>query len=286
VAGGLTEAAAADRIVVTRESAAGTREELPVSAPGSSGGESADPALAAGDRILVPERAHWRESARVEVRGEVALPGPYGIVDGKDRLGTVIDRAGGFTEWADSMSIRVERSAQAAVRDSAFMRLAREDDLLVPPGDRDYVATTVRVNEIVSLSSSRWADSGRTWDEWMKLPLLEGDRVVVPRRAITVMVQGEVMSPGHVPYRPGMNVAGYVNAAGGFTGRANRGRVRVTLVATGRPVNASDVHEIRAGDAIWVPVRDPRNTWNTVADILTTVAQLATVVLVVREVTK
>lgn len=280
VAGGLTDAASPDRIVLSRESTPGRREEIAV------GGAEDDPLLEPGDRLLVSGLSHWREGSRVDVLGEVSRPGPYGIVDGSDRLGDVLQRAGGFTTWADSMSVRVERGAQAAVRDTAFLRLAREQEALVPAGDRGYVATTTRANEIVSLSASRWAEGGHAWTSWMELPLLAGDRVVVPRRPLTVMVQGEVMSPGHVPYRAGWNVSDFVNAAGGYTGRANRGRALVTLAATGRPVSASDVKTIGPGDAIWVPVRDPRNTWTVITDVLTTTAQLATIVLVVREVTK
>lgn len=287
VAGGLLARAARDRITLSRQSDPGHREEIPISAAaGAPGTDAQDPLLAGGDRLLVLERSHGEEGARVEVLGEVVLPGPYGIVDGVDRLGSVLARTGGFTEWADSNAIRIERNSDSAVRDSAFLRIAREQDALVPPGERDYVIARSRERAAFSLSADGWARSGRSRESWKEIPLLDGDRVIVPRPSLTVMVQGEVKAPGHVPFEPGKGVADYVNAAGGYTGRANRSRTRITLAATGRPVDAGDVREVQRGDIIWVPAREPRSPWGVLRDVLTTAAQAATIYLVVREATK
>jgi protein involved in polysaccharide export with SLBB domain len=103
---------------------------------------------------------------------------------------------------------------------------------------------------------------------------------------LTVMVQGEVKIPGHVPYTPGRGVDDYVRSAGGYTARASKGRVRVTAAATGRPVGARDVRELQAGDVVWVPARDRQSFWGSVRDVLTTAAQAATIYLVVREATR
>jgi len=287
VAGGLLARAAGDRITLSRETAPGHREEIAVTPPGADGGgDAGNPALEPGDRLLVPEQAHWREGARVEIIGEVSLPGPYGIVDGVDRLGSLFPRAGGFTPWADSAAIRIERDSDAAVRDSAFLRLAREQGALVPADERDYVVALTRERAAISLSAGGGAKSGRPWEAWKEIVLLDGDRVVVPRRSLTVMVQGEVKVPGHVPFELGRGVGDYVHAAGGYTGRANKGRVRVTLAATGRPVSDGDVRELHAGDIVWVPAREPRSAWSVAREILTTAAQAATIYLVVRQATK
>lgn len=287
LAGGLLARAADDRIALSRETAPGHRDEIAVAAPGVGGGNDAgNPALEPGDRLFVPERVHWREGARATILGEVSLPGPYGIVDGVDRLGSLFTRAGGFTAWADSAAIRIERSSDAAVRDSAFLRLAREQDFLVTADERDYVVARTRERAAISLSAGGGERAGRTWEGWMEIPLLDGDRIVVPRRSFTVMVQGEVKAPGHVPFEPGRGVGDYVHAAGGYTGRASKGRVRVTLAATGRAVSAGDVRELRAGDIVWVPAREPRSAWGIAREVLMTATQAATIYLVARQATK
>jgi protein involved in polysaccharide export with SLBB domain len=100
------------------------------------------------------------------------------------------------------------------------------------------------------------------------------------------MVQGEVKAPGHVPFESGRRVSDYIDEAGGYTGRANKGRVRVTLAATGRAVSAGDVGALHAGDIVWVPAREPRSAWGIARDVLTTAAQAATIYLVVQQATK
>jgi protein involved in polysaccharide export with SLBB domain len=275
-AGGLLEDAAADRIALSRESAPGKRVDVVVAT-----GE--DPEIQAGDRLFVPSRSHWREIADVEVRGEVKYPGPYAIADGEERLGPFLERAGGLTDWADGSAIRIEREASAAVRDTAFFRLAREQEGLIPASEQDYLVTLARENRAVSLSAASWIRKG---SDWRDIVLLDGDRVLVPRRSLTVMVQGEVKAPGHVPFEAGRSVSDYIGAAGGATGRANRARIRVTLAATGRAVGAGDVAALQAGDAIWVPAREPRSSWGVLRDVLTTAAQAATIYLVVREATR
>jgi protein involved in polysaccharide export with SLBB domain len=291
-AGGLLARAATDRLMLSRESEPGHREDFVIAAPSGTAptttpdGAPDDPLLEPGDRIFVPERAHWHEGARAEIRGEIALPGPYAIEDGVDRLGGLLQRSGGFTEWADSNAVRIERSSDAALRDSAFVRLAREQEGLVPEGERGYLVALSRENAAINISAAGWTKSGHSSESWTQIPLLDGDRVIVPRRALTVMVQGEVKAPGHVPFEPGRRLGDYLDAAGGFTGRANKGRLRVTLASTGRAVSAGDVREIHAGDAIWVPAREPRSVWGTARDVLTTAAQAATIYLVVHQATK
>ena len=161
--------------------------------------------------------------------------------------------------------------------------MAREQEGLVTDGERDYLVALTRERRAISLTASAWAKPGRAWSD---IPLLDGDRIVVPRRSLTVMVQGEVRAPGHVPFQPGGNVGEYIAAAGGFTGSANKGRVRVTLAATGRPVGGNDVRTLHAGDIVWVPARTPRSFWSTLRDVLTTAAQVATIYLVIDQATK
>jgi protein involved in polysaccharide export with SLBB domain len=115
--------------------------------------------------------------------------------------------------------------------------------------------------------------------------LLDGDRIVIPRRYASVSVQGEVRSPGLVAYESGRRADDYVRAAGGYTGRASKGSMRVTVARTGQQMKPSDAGAINAGDTVWVPAKPPRNVWTTVRDVLTTAAQVATVYLVIHQAT-
>jgi len=282
VAGGVLPRAALDAAERSRSLTPGTLDRAPIrlGAALAEPGGAEDPLLDEGDRLFVPEQAHWRESGRVRITGEVARPGYYPVQDGVDRIRALLDRAGGFTEWADSAAVRIERDTEAAVGDSAFLRLAREQEGILSDAERAYVVAVSRERRALSLGVGAFLERGDTRAD---VALLDGDRIVVPRRAITVMVQGEVMLPGHVPFEEGKSVAEYVLKAGGYTSRADRRRTRVTLAATGRAVGADDVPVLHAGDTVWVPTHGPRNGWSLVKDVLTVAVQVATVWLVVIE---
>jgi protein involved in polysaccharide export with SLBB domain len=194
----------------------------------------------------------------------------------------LIERAGGFTDLADRTRARVERRPAHADQDTAFLRLARENQEVLSESDRQYVK--LRSRERVAVS----ADLGPILAEnhGRDIPLLDGDRVIVPRRVLEVSVQGEVRSPGLVPFREGERASDYIRAAGGPTGRASGGKVRVTLARTGREIPAADAGPLHPGDIVWVPAKAERSSWVVVRDAIAIAAQVATFYLAIREATK
>jgi hypothetical protein len=77
-----------------------------------------------------------------------------------------------------------------------------------------------------------------------------------------------------------------VRAAGGFTGRAQKGHLRVTVARTGQQMKPGDAGAINAGDTVWVPAKPERSRWAILRDVLTTAAQVATVYLVIYQATR
>jgi polysaccharide export outer membrane protein len=261
----------------------GTRsvEKVAVAAAMASPGTSADPLLEEGDRIFIPSRSHWLEGAHVEVEGEVARPGPYPITDGVDRIRSVLERAGGFTEQADRPAVRVERMVKDEEPDSVFLRIALSQEELLAASDRAYVVAKTRERQALSAHVGVLLEAG---DARGDLPLRDLDRIVVPKRVPYVSVQGEVRSPGYVPYREGWKVDDYVKAAGGTTSRAYKSRTRVTLSLTGRPVAAEDVGPLRPGDQVLIPSKPDRNPWGTIRDLIGVVAAASAIVIAVEAV--
>ncbi|HVB17742.1 MAG TPA: polysaccharide biosynthesis/export family protein [Stellaceae bacterium] len=76
--------------------------------------------------------------------------------------------------------------------------------------------------------------------------LEDGDVIVIPSRTDLVLVSGEVRVPQAVVWVQGANLDHYINAAGGFTERANESDLLVvrpsgeTLVGSDQPVRAGD----------------------------------------------
>ncbi len=75
------------------------------------------------------------------------------------------------------------------------------------------------------------ANPGSSYD----LVLRAGDRLFVPEHISTVKISGDVMVPNTVTYQPGMKVKDYINLAGGYGNRANKGK-KNTPVAPGSQI--------------------------------------------------
>ncbi len=292
LAGGARPEAALDRAELERFDAMGSpaRRTVLLSAEAGLTRDAEDPELSELDRVFIPTRGLYREGAIVEVSGEAAHPGPYSIREGVDGVRSVLERAGGFTEFADLSRATIERRAESAARDTAFLHLADGHQDMLTEDERRYVKLRARQRDAVSADLSRVlasaggeASAGAGGSD---IPLLDGDRIVIPRRYASVSVQGEVRSPGLVAYAAGRRADDYVRAAGGYTGRANKGNMRVTVARTGQQMKPSDAGAINAGDTVWVPAKPERSPWATVRDVLTTAAQVATVYLVVHQATK
>lgn len=285
LAGGLRpdaslEAASIERFV---DSVLTERVTVDLAAALAAPGSGSDPELRGGDRLFVPVRAGFMRATSVEIAGEVARPGIYPILEGVDRVRSVIDRAGGLTGHADAAAARIERALPEAARDSTFLLLARDQEGLLLSRDREMARLESQVRASVSADLGALLLQG---DERHDVTLLSGDRIVVPRRVAFVTVQGEVKRPGAVPWQEGWNAPDYVRAAGGSTGRAWVSHARVTRAGRGQPVDAGQTGALRPGDLLWVPARPDRSGWSVIRDIISTGAQVATIVLVIREATR
>jgi polysaccharide biosynthesis/export protein len=282
--GGLRPEASAEEASLVRFRPDGSRETVPVrvgSAVLAPGG-SEDLPLANGDRLFIPARSHWHEAAVAWVQGEVVRPGPYPIEEGADHVRALIERAGGYTPFADRMAVRVERLIEQEP-DTAFLNLARDKEQFLSSADRSYVLMRTRERNALSAPLGALLEAG---DARGDIALRRDDRIVVPTRVAFVSVQGEVRAPGLVPYEKGRGFDHYVRAAGDYTSRAYKSRARVTLAATGRQVGPDETGELMPGDIIWVPTEPERNVWATVRDVFGVTAALTAVVISVVALTK
>jgi protein involved in polysaccharide export with SLBB domain len=285
LAGGMLPEATPEHAELTQFDARGLPRWMPVRldaalvAPGS----AEDRPLGEGDRLFIPSQAHWREATMVEVVGEVARPGPYPITEGVDRVRGLIERAGGYTEFAERGAVRIERLFATARRDSLFLNLLRTGDPVVSMTDREIAFLATRERQAVAADIGALLERG---DDSGNALLLTGDRIVIPRHRPIVSVQGEVRAPGYVHYVPGRKLWDYVADAGGPTKRADRGHVRVTVATTGQQVSASEARELGPQDAIWVPAKRERSTRQRARDLFVVVSQGVAVFLVIRQATK
>jgi protein involved in polysaccharide export with SLBB domain len=239
------------------------------------------PTLRDGTRLYVYAHPRYTQQQQVAVYGEVARPGTYPILEGVTRLSDLLRGCGGFLDGSEQSSIRVHRRAAAAAdRDPELDRLLRlsQDQLTVT----EYAVLRTKLAGLREDYRVDWSQVKE--DGGLDLLLRDGDLVRVERKVLSIRVDGEVRRPGIVNYVPGQSAEDYVRAAGGFTSRAWRGKVRVTRAVTGQTLLAHNVHRLDPGDFVWVPERSDVTAWDQFSRLLTTLAQIATVVIAVRSI--
>ncbi|MFN8650394.1 MAG: SLBB domain-containing protein [Gemmatimonadales bacterium] len=211
------------------------------------------------DNVLFFRQPEWEFQRTVTLTGMVRFPGRYALITRTDRLLDLINRAGGLTKEAYPKGIRFFRTSDRGGR--IGVDLSR---VLQNPRDKD------------------------------NLILSGGDSIFVPEYIPVVYVNGAVNAPMSVTYIEGRGLEYYVDAAGGYSRKADKNRAYVTQPSG----KVQSVHshfwffpdsrpEPEAGAAIFVPERDPadRKDWlATAAALAQIVASLATTVLVVRNI--
>ena len=244
------------------------------------GEPDSDVRLRDGDVLTVGQISNWQDlAATIQVKGEVAHPGGYGIQPG-ERLSSVIARAGGFLPTAypyGAIFERVElRDIEEKNRAALIERIRSEAKSVKmdPQMDSDDQAqaktavlqykTTIDKLEstppagrlVIHVSSDvkRWANTSAD------VQLRAGDTIYIPKRPSMVLVDGSVYNPTGITYKPGKDVGWYLKQAGGPNAMANpkgtfviRADGSVIGGAGGMFSGGVDSAELRPGDMVVVP---------------------------------
>lgn len=278
VAGGFEPSADTSRIRLLRFRGPESSDTLTLGATSVAGAMT----LRDGDRVFISQDAGFHASSQVQISGQVRRPGIYPIETGRSRLSEILALAGGLAPDADSERVALLRPTENPPQDTAYVSyLLRGQDL--KGFEREYAKMRSRTRAQMSLQVR---DALRSPGSSADPVLVDGDILLVPRQATSILVQGEVVRPGLVPFQAGGDLSVYVRAAGGYTGAADKGSLWVTLGTTRQMVPACDAPPLRAGDVVWVPAKEHGNFWNTFKDVLLVAAQLSTLYLVVHDATK
>jgi protein involved in polysaccharide export with SLBB domain len=217
-------------------------------------GESGDLLLQPYDNVFVREEPYFELQRNVSVNGEVRFPGVYTLTGPKERLSSVISRAGGLKETAFPDGFTLYRSKDNVGRIALDLKKALSD----PQSNDDLI-------------------------------LFAGDSLYVPQEPKTVSVQGEIGYPTSLIHVPGWSVGDYIAMAGGTTEKADKGQIRV-VYSTGAAARVKHWWfdpEVRPGSTIMVPAKPEKQgtDWgNVVRDTTQILAGLATVVLVIDQI--
>lgn len=128
-------------------------------------------------------------------------------------------------------------------------RLGPSDEISIVVFGEDDLTMDIRISEAGTISYPFLGEvsvKGQTV-QWIKNYItkeLKGDYLIDPRVVVSIRdyrkfyVNGEVKAPGGYSFIPGMTVRKAVSLAGGFTERADRGKIFV--IREGRPTEDQD----------------------------------------------
>ena len=240
------------------------------------------------DHLHVRAVPHWNPTEEVNIEGEVRFPGVYRIQRG-ELLVSLIERAGGLTEDAFASgalftresiaaleTLRAKEFAHAIVRDFAASQLTKEDKQI----DMDEIISVAdKLDEFVGAGRLLIdVEAAIAGDRLANLSLEDGDHLIVPQRASTVTVVGEIRRPGTHSFRENFNLNDYIGLSAGMTSRADDKEVYV-VKADGSVLRRSSSWvrftaglALAPGDTIVVPIdSDHTNSiklWKEVTQII------------------
>ncbi len=236
-----------------------------------------DPAaimIGPGDTVRINQKFNRVADTSVLIIGEVKSPGRYDLSPG-DTMAELLQRAGGLTEQAYPEGTIFSRESERKSEESRFRSAARDlERALAVSMDKDTPPDTTQVAMARDLAAELKnveavgritveADPGiLSVEPELNILLEKGDRIYIPKRPLTVRVNGEVLSPANLQFRKNKAPRDYIMEAGGYTYNADTDRAFVLYPdGSAQPLQVSSWNHkaafIPPGSTIVVP-RDPK----------------------------
>ena len=251
------------------------------------GDTAADIRLQGRDRLNVFAKPDWQDTPTVELRGEVRFPGIYAIQRG-ETLADVIERAGGFTEYAypyggvfTRESIRKQEQLEIA-RVVTGLRKELANRTLSEQGNYATVADTnamLAQLEQIQATGRMVLNFEKVVERDPKNNLLaeRGDLVYIPPMRQTIAVMGEVQHATSHRFDERLTVKDYLKLSGGATQRADEGRLYVIRADGSVMIPKSSFwfggeQTLKPGDTIIMPLdtnyKDGLTLWSQITGII------------------
>lgn len=239
--------------------------------------QNTDPAtvsIGPGDTVRVNQKFNRVSDNSILLIGEVKNPGRYDLAPG-DTMADLLQRAGGLTEEAYPEGAIFSRESERKAEESRFRAAARDLERSLaasmnkkdPPDTTQIAMARDLASELKAVEAvgriTVEADPGiLSVEPELNILLERGDRIFIPKRPLTVRVNGEVLSPASLQFRKDKEPRDYIMEAGGFTYNADDDRAFVLYPdGSAQPLQVSSWNhsaaQIPPGSTIVVP-RDPK----------------------------
>lgn len=204
------------------------------------------------DEVYVRKSPGYHKQENVVIEGEVLFGGVYALNEKSERLSQLVKRAGNITNNAYVEGARLirQRNEDEKSRLTTLMKLANrtsKDSIDVASLDKDLTYSVgIQLDKAL-------ANPGSHYD----VVLRKGDRIIIPEYNNTVKIQGAVMFPNTVVYRPGKKLSYYIDQAGGYAQSAKKNKSFIVYM-NGMVAKAkgSSTELVQPGSEIVVPTKE------------------------------
>jgi protein involved in polysaccharide export with SLBB domain len=227
------------------------------------------------DRIFVKYKTDYKKMISVKLMGEILRPGTYPITFKNTRLKEAVEMAGGFTNNAYLPLCIIFRSfdEEYTKRDTMEIMInKRANDYIISEKDKLNFEEDVRGrrNRVVVDFEKLFKEN----DESQNIVLQDKDIIYINDDKKAVYVYGQVQNEGYVPLVQNETAEYYIEKAGGYSLAAEKGDTRIIKFNSRGWYKPGDI-EIRSGDFIYVPKKDPKSF----PEIITIISQISGVIL-------
>lgn len=246
------------------------------------------------DSLFVKKIPEWGLERRITISGEVKFPGTYIIKKG-EKLNSVIERAGGFTDKAYLKGAVFTResikASQQAVLNDYMTKLEKtlltqtsfgiENAVSAESAKQQEGAVQQKKDLIEKMKEVkatgrvviRLSELDRFRDTGDDLALEDGDTLTVPEKPSVVSVSGSVMNPMSFVYDSKTGISEYISKAGGATPtaavkntyiiKADGSSLSPEAISKGSKIWYGGSHFTRLdpGDTVVVPERTEQIAW-------------------------
>lgn len=196
--------------------------------------------ISAGDSVRVNQKYSKLDEKSVLITGEVLHSGEYDLLPG-DTVSSLLARAGGLSEQSYPAGAIFSRESERRAEELRFRKSAHDmERSLASAIERDENrpnATQIEMTRALAAELKDIEAVGRITVEAdpavlsvkpeLDMLLEKGDRLFIPKRPLSVRVNGEVLSPSALQFVSDKDPLDYIHEAGGFTFHADKDRTFV-----------------------------------------------------------
>ena len=234
------------------------------------------------DVIDVRYSKGYTAQKNVSISGEVKYSGSYTLINKNERISDLIERAGGFTEFAYVKGAALIRKTKNKYAIDILKNMDKnmgDESNLDALKEMEANATEFKVGiDLKMILENKGSD--------IDMYLREGDELLIPSKRQTVKVSGMVLKPSLVQYKEGLSLRKYIFKSGGFADTAKKTKIYVSyangdIKTVKRFLFIKRYPKLAPGATIFVPAKPVKEKMST-GELLGITTSIATLGILIK----